>query len=412
MLEVAKVQYKTLRKAFHDPNTDEMALYRSRLESEFAIKIGCNIGEYPAFCVITPELSSTLARTAVLDKEILRLSQQLPGKAIEDYMNACLIDEIVLTNEIENVHSTRREISEVLDNLEKNDRHKRFHGIVAKYNMLLKGEDVPLNTCADIRKLYDDLVLNEIKEADPKRVPDGHYFRTESVSVVDGAEREIHKGVTPESAIIEMMQCMLDFLGKEDVPLLVRVGAAHFLFGYIHPFYDGNGRTNRFISSYMISTEYETLVGLRLSYAIKEEIDQYYKAFTTCEHPLNKGDLTPFVIAFASIVIAGMERLRDALRERDENLRRCEKLARILFGEENEELFRLACVLIVGRLFAVYGATAEEMCRALGVSRQTLYKRIKVLRNSDLVLIEKVARKTYYACNLEELERRTAIETS
>ena len=137
------MKYKTLRKAFHDPNVDEEELYASRFNSESAVKIGCNIEGHPAFFILTPPLSAMLVKAAKVDKEIFRLIQQLPGKAISDYANACLIDEIVLTNEIENVHSTRREISDVLETLEKSDKKKRFHGIVAKYDKLLRGELVP-----------------------------------------------------------------------------------------------------------------------------------------------------------------------------------------------------------------------------------------------------------------------------
>ena len=45
------------------------------------------------------------------------LSAQLPDIAKEQYSRKCLIDEIVLTNKIEGVHSSRKEIGEVLDML-------------------------------------------------------------------------------------------------------------------------------------------------------------------------------------------------------------------------------------------------------------------------------------------------------
>ena len=47
----------------------------------------------------------------------------------------------------------------------------------------------------------------------------------------------------------------------------------------IHPFVDGNGRTSRFISSYLLSKEFEFLIGFRLSYTIKEHIKDYYEEF-------------------------------------------------------------------------------------------------------------------------------------
>ena len=50
-------------------------------------------------------------------KEVRALSAQLPDIAKEQYSRKCLIDEIVLTNKIEGVHSSRKEIGEVLDML-------------------------------------------------------------------------------------------------------------------------------------------------------------------------------------------------------------------------------------------------------------------------------------------------------
>lgn len=49
------------------------------------------------------------------------------------------------------------------------------------------------------------------------------------------------------------------------------------------------------------------MIGFRLSYAVKQDIEKYYRGYTVCEHPLNKGDLTPFVIAFSEVIVSAME---------------------------------------------------------------------------------------------------------
>lgn len=89
------------------------------------------------------------------------------------------------------------------------------------------------------------------------------------------------------------MNRALSILSDAELPVLVRVSVFHFMFAYIHPFYDGNGRTNRFISSYALSHSFNPIVGYRLPYSVKERIEKYYKGFSLCEHPLNRGDLTP-----------------------------------------------------------------------------------------------------------------------
>ena len=109
---------------------------------------------------------------------------------------------------------------------------------------------------------------------DPSHAPNGQFFRTGPVSVLDAAQRPIHHGVELESKIIELMNRALAILGDSNISVLVRVSVFHFMFAYIHPFYDGNGRTNRFISSYVLSHSFNPIVGYHLPYSVKERIEK------------------------------------------------------------------------------------------------------------------------------------------
>ncbi|WP_366520018.1 Fic family protein [Paenibacillus xylanexedens] len=60
--------------------------------------------------------------------------------------------------------------------------------------------------------------------------------------------REVSK--RPEKDIVVAMGKLLNFMNNhEDIPLMIRVAISHYFYGYVHPFYDGNGRSSRFISS-------------------------------------------------------------------------------------------------------------------------------------------------------------------
>ncbi|MFR6714147.1 MAG: Fic family protein [Phascolarctobacterium succinatutens] len=48
----------------------------------------------------------------------------------------------------------------------------------------------------------------------------------------------------------------------------------------MHPFYDGNGRTDRFITSYFLSKHFHPLASLRLSIFIKKKIVQLITLFS------------------------------------------------------------------------------------------------------------------------------------
>lgn len=390
--------YLDLRKAFHRSAQDPVQLYDQRFNDERTWHLDTLVAGEPAFVYMAPEIYEALLQAAQIDKEILRLEAALPQRALDSYRNSCLIDEIVLTNEIEGVHSTRREIGEVLERLKQNDRHGRFFGIVQKYALLQTRPSISLRTSSDVRDVYDDLVLREVHAADPENMPDGTYFRTKMVHVVNEAGIPIHDGLEPESRIIQEMERALVALNDESREALVRIALFHFLFGYIHPFYDGNGRTNRFISSYFISREYEPIVGLGISYAVKQEIKKYYRAFSQCEHPLNKGDITPFVIAFSEICVNAMRNLRDALLEKKEQM---DIYLHRSAGSIPEPLRSIVESLITATLFTFDGITAKELCETERLSRQTLYKRLAELRKLGVLREEKVGRKIFYKLDEE-----------
>lgn len=57
----------------------------------------------------------------------------------------------------------------------------------------------------------------------------------------------------PGEAIPDCMATFLDLLHKEDVPA-VRAALGHFMFVYVHPYMDGNGRLARFLMNAMLAS--------------------------------------------------------------------------------------------------------------------------------------------------------------
>ena len=166
-----------------------------------------------------------------LDKEIVKLCNTLPGVAIDQYSKKCLIDEIVITNKIEGVHSSRKEIGEALDVLETQSKtrgkRQRFISLVNKYLKLIKNELISLECCKDIRDIYDEVFLEEVVNEEPNNKPDGKIFRKESVSVHSETDKVIHVGLTPESKIIEATTLALQFLNDDSIEELFRICIFH-----------------------------------------------------------------------------------------------------------------------------------------------------------------------------------------
>lgn len=371
----------------HISENDARLVYEQRFNSKDAVRLNFQISGNQAFYVMDSAIYELIIKAMELDRDIDRTIGMLPQRAIEQYMDKCLIDEIVLTNGIEGVHSTRREIDDALEMLAEKDKTGRFLGIVEKYHALRVRKTIPIATCADVRALYDELVLDEVRADDPSHVPDGQFFRKGPVSVLDASHKPIHQGVEPESKIIELMNQALMILADEAIPALVRVSVFHFLFAYIHPFYDGNGRTNRFISSYVLSCGFSPIVGYRLSYSVKERIEKYYKGFSICEHPLNKGDITPFVISFSGLVVDAVGAVNRAIATK----------------EEDAGLWRVAFILAQAELFSENGATTEELCAAAEMSEPTMARKRKLIKELGFLRETRKGRQRFYSLNLQKM---------
>lgn len=378
-------------------------ILQQRTNSEDTIKLNIDIHGSRAFICQCSELMNLIIQIHKKDKTIRALRMELPGIALHQFTQRCLIDEIVLTNDIEGVNSTRREIREILEEAEEKKKNKRFYGIVMKYTMLSHRDELSLKNCEDIRNIYNDLVLKEVVEENPMDEPDGDIFRKGSVSVTNSAQKEIHQGLLPEEAIKTAVQSVLDFLANESIDLFIRIGAAHYLIGYIHPFYNGNGRLSRFISSFLLSQELDPLIGYRLSYTIKENLKQYDEAFKLCNDPREMGDITPFVIWFNEIVLEAINKLEQALLERKQDLENCDKkIKESTFLKEGKER-ELAYILAQASLFADDGITMAELMEYTKLSRNTIKMKMSGLAESDLLITKKSGKVKYYKLDLEKL---------
>lgn len=70
---------------------------------------------------------------------------RLPNIAINFLVDKSLKDEIALTNAIEGVSSTKKEIDEAVFN-QNNEKKARFKGLAAKYIKLIEDDEIPLKS--------------------------------------------------------------------------------------------------------------------------------------------------------------------------------------------------------------------------------------------------------------------------
>jgi Fic family protein len=379
--------------------------YEIRKQSADTVLFPIGINGNESFVTANWETASLIESIGRKNSVAMRVFARLPGVAEKYYVRKCLIDEIQTTNDIEGVHSTRKEIREALA---ADDRKlARFKGMAKKYEKLLQdNNEISLHTCQDIRYLYDEIVSAEI---DAKDQPDGMMFRKSTVFVVSPTQQKRHEGVHPEEAIIKAMEDALHILERQELPALVRIALFHYFFGYIHPFYDGNGRISRFISSYLLKGQYP-LLSLDLSHTIKDNRKKYYEAFRLCNDRRDKGDLTPFVITFLEFLDTASGRMCDNLIEGEKRL---EKLGRMayenLFPQDRRRQKKIDFIylLIQNALFASEPLSIEEMQAHAGISRQSVDNMIRELLLGGIPIEKtKSGKFNRFQLNLDEFQVR------
>lgn len=232
---------------------------------------------------------------------------ELPAVASTCFIRESLIDEMQNTNELEGVRSTHKEIDIGLTSAEEKDsKPVRFKGMAKAYLKLLFEDDIHINMPEDIRKIYDELTEDEMQPSD---MPDGIIFRKGPVVVnkLSGSGKIIHEGVLPETKIYTLLDQAIKILKDRSIPVFIRIAVFHYYFGYIHPFYDGNGRTSRFISNYLISKEIGKYSAISLSRGCNHYRTDYANLFEHANSLINKGELNCFIEGFLDLMIKGQE---------------------------------------------------------------------------------------------------------
>lgn len=396
------MKFQSLYKLFAIDESKSKETYLSRFNSEAALKFFVDINEYPSFFFFHNEINSLVYKIRDLDYRVNKLFGSLPKVAQFQYIKKSLIDEIHFSNSIEGIVSTRKEISEILEDIEsKNDKNKRFKGIINRYYMLLSDSNIKLESSIDVRKIYDEILLEEIKRENPNNVPDGEIFRKDVVNISTSSGKVIHNGIMPESKIIQCIDKSLSLLNDENIEPMIRIAIFHYLFSYIHPFYDGNGRINRFIASYMFSKHYTKIISYRLSMTIKENLTSYYDAFKITNDIRNKGDITTFVYEFLNIVYKAYEKTEMyALSKKSELESYISKIDKLKLNKNNTFVLQ---ILIQAELFSEYGVTVLDLVKNLKLSDSTCRKVLDYLIENNYATEKYVGKKKYYSANLEML---------
>lgn len=397
------MKFIPLTKYFYQHTQEEYEIeYIRRLEAPFTVHFNIPIHQYnrksayPAFLCYTGEIFRLVEKFYKTYEQFLYTVNTVPPVVLYQFTRLSIVEEVKSTNDIEGVHSTKKEIREIIE--KKGTHYHRLQSVVHQYLELLGEEEIKFDTCQDIRNFYDDFTHQEITRENPQNRLDGSLFRKEPVQIEAATGKIIHQGLYPESRIIEALDQALRILHSEEYPLLIRLALFHYFFVYIHPFYDGNGRTDRFITSYFLSRQFHRLLAVRLSIYIKRNQSRYYHMLEEADSEKNRGDMTPFVMGFLEILIGSTEDTIGVLSRKNEQMRKYE--SRIdAFQLKDKLLKEIYITLLQAALFYGEGISMADLMKVTGKNRGTIQKRIDEIPGNHLI-VTKAGKTNYYKLNL------------
>ena len=385
------MKYISLKKIYYTDINNYKIEYKKRFEAittkHFSIEIKQYNREkaYPAFLCYTEEIMLLVEKFYKNYFNLFKIKQQAPPILLRQFVLSSLIDEIKSTNDIEGVHSTKKQIKDILESQPISKDFLHLKSVVDKYSKIINNENIYFNSCQDIRKFYDTFAFDEVLTEHPDWKPDGKIFRKDPVEITSATDKVLHQGVYPEDKLIINMSIALDILNNEEIPFLIRVICFHYFFGYLHPFYDGNGRTARFIFSYYLAKEFDEIVALRLSVIIKRYKKKYYDIFQDTDNEYNKGDLTIFVQTFLEMLNKGLKEAIDILQKKLSQLETySDKLNKIIISDNITK--NIYFILLQASLFFGEGATISEIMKTTKKSRGTIQQRLDNIPKSHLFI--------------------------
>ena len=401
------MKYISLKKLYYKDNQNHQQTYQKRFNAPFTEHINIPIRQYnrnkvyPAFFCLTKEIAKLQENILSANNKLLQIVDVTPEIVLKQLALLCIIDEVKSSNEIEGVHSTRRELMDAMSSLKKGTR---YVSTIYKYHLLTNQKEIPFATCHDLRQFYDEFAHDEVITENAANRLDGNIFRAGSVDIEAPTGKSIHRGVYPESKIIAYMETLLGIFNDKDLPVLISTALCHYLFAYIHPFYDGNGRTARFLTSYQLTQVLHYTVALRLSITIKKNRKDYYDLFSLTDDENNCGDLTPFVTGFLQITHRAVNDtialLQRKLAQYKKNLAILEQISKDALSQDIYKLLFQAS-LLYGQ-----GITMQELSKLLDKSTNTIKSRLQAIPEGHIIIIQR-NRKKFYKLNLLLLKKYT-----
>lgn len=323
-----------------------------------------------------------------------------------ELLKETLIEEGFYSSTIEGAHSTVKRAKTLASGKSKPKDKSEFM-VLNNFKALLE-----LENKKDL--ITNDLIFKIHKITVQDTLDDDYNigcYRIEPNEIINQSGKVIFSPIANIEKMNLMMNSLLEFLKDDEfskpIDKIYKSIAFHFLFAFIHPFDDGNGRTIRILFTYLLKLYgYDMFYYISLSEIInRKKAKDYYQAFIDVErsdiNDKNNFDLTYFFYYMTNVMIEGLKLLKHRINThlREDIIKNIAIKNNIDLTPRQENIIK-----VLSNKNNTFMITSEELSKKFNMSVRTIQKDLKLL--IDFGLIEKIKatknrQKNYFRLNID-----------
>ncbi len=340
--------------------------------------------------------------------------EHLQGATLHDknihLVKNVIMEEAISSAQLEGAATTRKVAKEMLET-GREPRNMSEQMIVNNWNLIQYAEE----SKGELLSL--DLILQFNKIATAYALENDHTageLRDAPVFVKNNMTNEvIHEA--PDASQLEIMLNMVceyanadHKVGGEFIHPVVKACVLHFMIGYIHPFFDGNGRTARALFYwYMLKSGYQNFRYISISALLKDAPAKYMKSYLYTETDSN--DLTHFIDYQLTIIIRALERFTEYVKTKAREL---QSAIETLKTSHIYNKLSLQHITILEKALKHAGRTftVKEIESDFNVSSTAARKYLDTLAEMELLIKFKLKGRSYGYIAPADLRERLCVE--
>ena len=305
--------------------------------------------------------------------EIIMDNPVVSGEDRNRYLISSLIEEAITSSQLEGASTTR----EVAKDMLRSGRKPRDPGesmILNNYRVMqqiryLKDQPFTPELILELHRIATDGTLDPADAAGRFRHVD------ERISVMDATQTVALHSPPDADSLPERLRQLCAFANQPAsaepfVHPVVRAILIHFMLGYDHPFFDGNGRTARALFYWSLARSgYWLMEYVSISRLLRQAPGQYARAYLHTETDDN--DTTYFVVHQLEVIQQAIAALHDYLKRKMGEQRSAESLLREAPGLSDQLNHRQVAVLSHALRHPGHGYTVKSHLRSHRIATQT-----------------------------------------